>query len=87
MKGRGSVFPYKIRVTDPQLEMVLKRLAKNRASPVEDRGTARLLGKKLKPIRKNIFMGADRNYYKTFVALPPEINIEIDKKDFIFRWL
>jgi len=84
---KGEVFPFKIRVKDPELNMVFQRLAKDRAASIKDRRIAIRIGCKLKPIRRNIWLGSDRKYDRTFIALPPGLELETQKKYFVFKWL
>jgi len=87
--GKGSIYPFKVRIKDPELARVLIMVNERRASKILDPGTARKAGIKLKPIRKDVFIGCDNRYYKSFIALPPELDLDIIKKgkgyDFIFK--
>lgn len=75
------LYPFKIRVMDPDLEAVLKLLAARRAVKLPDRTMAIKIGCKLKPIRQDIFMGFDRRGFGSFVSLSPEIDLEIIKEN------
>ena len=87
--SKGSLYPFRVRIKDPDLAQVLKMVSERRASSIKKPGTARKAGHKLKPIRKDIFIGHDNRYYRSFISLPPEIDLECLPKgkayDFIFK--
>jgi len=84
-----GLYPYKIRINDPDLVGVLKLVSSRRAVRIPNIKTAQRAGIKLKPIRRDIFIGTDNRYYKSFIGLPPEIDLDFIKKgkgyDFIFK--
>jgi len=84
-----GLYPFKVRIKDPQLAGILKMVNQKRAVKIPDIKTAQRAGIKLKPIRRDIFIGTDNRYYKSFIALPPEIDLDFIKKgnsyDFIFK--
>ena len=77
-----GLYPFKVRIKDPQLAGILKMVNQKRAVKIPDIKTAQRAGIKLKPIRRDIFIGTD-------IALPPEIDLDFIKKgnsyDFIFK--
>ena len=87
--AKGGLYPFRIRVTDPELANVLIMVNNRRAAKIPKPGLARMAGQKLKPIRKDIFIGCDNRHYKSFIALPPELDLEFIPKgkgyDFIFK--
>jgi len=87
--GKGCIYPFKITVNNQELARVLILVNKRRATKIPDAGTARRAGQKLKPIRKDIFIGSDNRYYKSFIALPPQMDMEFKKKgksyEFVFK--
>ena len=88
------VFPYRIRIKDPEMIRVLKILQQKRAVNVNDGNLTRRIGKKVSPIRKEIYIGIDKRYKRSFVALSPNIKtIEIKPvkgfktlSDVVFKW-
>ena len=87
--GKGSLYPYRVRINDPQLAQVLLMVNKRRIAKIPTIKTSQRAGQKLKPIRKDIIIGNDRRYNKNFIALPPELDLDFIPKgnayDFIFR--
>ena len=87
--AKGNIYPFRVRINDPELAQVLIMVNKRRATKIPNPGTARRAGLKLKPIRKDVFIGCDNRHYKSFIALPPELDLDIIKKgkgyDFIFK--
>ncbi len=86
------MYPFRVRITDPELVNLLKALSKNRAVKISNVSLAIKAGQKLKPIRKDVFIGTDNRYYKSFISLPPELLLEVKpaygkKKgfDFLFK--
>jgi len=81
------MYPYKIRITEPNLEKLLDRLAKDRTVTIKkDKSDIRKISWKIKPIRDDIFIGFDMRTYDSNISLKnPQIRIEKKGKDFIFR--
>lgn len=88
------LFPYRIRIVDPGMMQVLRILQKNRVAAIRDGNISKRLGRKLKPIRQDIYFGMDKRYKRSFVALSHNIeDISIkpafsNKKgfDIVFKW-
>ena len=85
------MYPYRIRIVDPELANLLKGLSKSRAVKIPNVGMAIKLGKKLKPIRKDVFIGTDNRYYKSCISLPPNLYLDFKpayakKKGFDFTF-
>jgi len=84
-----GLYPFKVRIKDPQLAGVLKMVSTKRAVRIPNNNVAKRAGIKLKPIRRDVFIGTDNRYYKSFIGLPPELDLEFIKKgnsyDFIFK--
>jgi len=84
-----------IRVSTPDLVDVFKKLSHNRVALLNNKKIAIKTGIKLKPIRSDIFIGMDKKYYRSFVALPPGFSISFKQTyrnkdnswDFIFNYL
>jgi len=90
MMAKGSLYPFKIRVREPELIKVYKLLSTRRAVKIPDQPTSVKLSRKLSPIRQDIFIGPDTKYkYKSYISLPPELDLEMVKcgsaYDFIFK--
>ncbi len=92
MENVKCMYPFKVRVVDPELSNLLQALSKKRAVKIPNVGLAIKAGKKLKPIRMDVFIGTDNRYYKSYISLPPELNLDFKpaygkKKgfDFIFK--
>lgn len=87
--AKGSLYPFKVRVNNPELARVLIMVNERRATKIPNPGTARRAGIKLKPIRRDVFIGCDNRHYKSFIALPPQLDLDVIKKgkgyDFIFK--
>ena len=87
--GKGGLYPFRIRVSDPELANVLKLMSRCRAVQIPNSSVARKAGIKLRPIRRDVFIGTDNRYYKSFISLPPELDLEYVPKgkayDFIFK--
>ena len=81
------MYPYRIRITEPNLEKIMDRLTKDRTVTVHsEKSYIRKLSWKMKPIRRDIFIGFDTRTYDSNISLKnPEIRIEKIGKDFIFR--
>lgn len=78
------MYPFKINVYDADLIKIFKQLSRTRAAKIPSHNVAIKLGIKLKPIRKDIFLGTDNRYYNSFIALPPELELDFkeEKKRF-----
>lgn len=70
------MYPYRIRVTDPELANLLKALSKSRAVKISNVGLAIKAGRKLKPIRKDVFIGTDNRHYKSVISLPTDLILD-----------
>lgn len=88
------MYPFRVRITDPDLEKYFKILKVNRSVFVDNKSDITKLGHKLRPIRKDIFIGPDRSFTRSCVALPPDLDFDIkpaygNKKgfDIIFKSL
>jgi len=81
------MYPYRIRINDPDLERIMNRLAKDRTVTINSNKIyVRKLSWKLKPIRRDIFIGFDTRTCDSNISLKnPEIKIEKKGKDFIFK--
>jgi hypothetical protein len=81
------MYPFRIRITEPNLERMMDRLTKDRTVTIKsDKSDVRKLSWKLKPIRTDIFIGFDTRTYDSNISLKnPEIRIEKKGKDFIFK--
>lgn len=86
---KGSLYPFKVRIKDPELARVLIMVNERRVAKIPNIQISQKVGQKLKPIRRDIIIGNDRRYNKNFIALPPELNLDFIPKgkayDFIFR--
>lgn len=73
------MYPYKIRIfqNEPQFLNILKQLEQDRVAPVPFRGLSTKITHKLKPIRPDIFLGPDSRYRDTYVALKPQLTLEL----------
>lgn len=85
-------YPYRVRVVDPELCELLKTVSRKRAAKITDQGLARKAGIKLKPVRRDVFIGTDNRHYRSYIALPPELELDFkpaygNKKglDFYFK--
>jgi hypothetical protein len=81
------MYPFRIRVTEPNLEKLLDRLAKDRTVTVcDDKTYLKRLSYKVKPIRADVFIGFDMKTADSNISLKnPQIRIEKKGKDFIFK--
>lgn len=81
------MYPYRIRIKDPSIEKILDELAKDRTVTITDDKTSLLkLAHKMKPIRKDIFIGFDRKNYDSNISLKKkDLKIEKKGKDYIFK--
>jgi hypothetical protein len=73
------MYPYKLNVSDQDLQKVLRMLSSKRAAKIPDRTTSIKLGIHLCDIRQDIYMGSDEKYARSFIALAPEIELSIDE--------
>jgi len=87
--SKGSLYPFKVRIKDPEMCKVFLIVNQRRSSKIPSNSVALKIGKKIKPIRKDIYLGQDRRYNRSFIALPPELDLVSIKKgsayDFIFK--
>jgi len=87
--GKGFIYPFKVRINDPDLAGVLKMVSTRRSAIIPNIKTAQRAGIKLKPIRRDVFIGSDNRYYKSVIALNPKFDLEFVKKgkgyDFVFK--
>lgn len=67
------LFPYKIRISDPEMVRIFQVLKQKRAATVPKPHLSRMLGYKLKPIRKEFFIASEEKYKRSFIALSPNI--------------
>lgn len=89
------LYPYKIRVTDPGLERILRRISHDRTVTINgNKNSVRKLGYKIRPIRKDIFIGYDYSTGESNISLKnPFLHLELEKtktkktksKNFIFK--
>jgi len=70
------MYPYRIRIVDPELANLLKALSKSRAVQIPNISLAIKAGKKLKNIRKDVFIGTDNRHYKSCISLPPDLSLD-----------
>ncbi|GAG93171.1 unnamed protein product [marine sediment metagenome] len=88
--ARGSLYPFKIRIKEPDLIPLYKLLSERRAVRIPDKQTSIKIGCKLSPIRQDVFLGPDSKYRRSFLSLPPELDliaIPCGKAyDFIFKY-
>ena len=86
---KGSIYPFKIRIKDPILANTFKMLSQKRAVKIPNKQIAIRIGKKLKPVRRDIFLGFDNRYYRSFLALPPNFDMDFtvngEVYDFIIK--
>jgi len=62
------LYPFRVRITDPDIQKKLKLLNKNRYIP-SDKKLSIWIGVNLKPIRKDIFIGTDNTKGNPGIAL------------------
>jgi hypothetical protein len=81
------MYPYRVRISEPNLEKLLDRLAKDRTVTVcDDKSAIKKLSYKIKPMRKDFFVGFDMKTYDSNISIKnPQIRIEKKGKDFIFK--
>ena len=91
MGWKNNQYPYRIRINDPELVNVLKIVSVKRSARIPNKQVAIKMGKKLKPVRRDVFLGFDNRYYRSFIGLPPNLDLEyipVGKGyDFIFKTL
>lgn len=84
------LYPYKIRIRDEEIDKILTRLAHDRTVTLKESGNHLMkLGQKLRPIRKDIFIGVDRNTLEKNISIKnPMLKLEKDefKKLWTFRF-
>jgi hypothetical protein len=71
------MYPFKIRIKDPELIEVYKRLEHDRIVEISNSSLSRQIGWDLKPIRKDIFIGLDSRYKNPHIALKPRVTLEM----------
>jgi len=86
------LYPFKVRITDPDLIKPFLQLSHRRAIKITDKNTLKKIGWKVQPIRHDIIIGPDHKFFRSGVSLTPEIDLEYkqpygNKKcyDFIFK--
>lgn len=75
------MYPYKIQTCDPDLQQILKILGTRRAAKVPNRAISIKLGIELSDIRQDIFMGSDEKFTRSFIALSPGVECDIQEHD------
>lgn len=85
---KGNIYPFTVRAKDPTMENLLNILKKDRTVTVStNKFWIKKLSYKIKPIRKDIFIGFDRKTYDSNISIKnPFIKIDKNGKDFIFRF-
>lgn len=81
------LYPYRIRTYNYSEENLMDRLMHNRTVTINgDKSIIKSFGHKIKPIRKDIFIGFDMKTYESNISLKnPFLRIEKKNKDYIFR--
>jgi hypothetical protein len=81
------MYPYRIRIKEPNLEKILDRLAKDRTVTIKgDKAGLKKISYKIKPIRDDIFIGWDGKTYDSNISLKnPLLKIEKKGKDYVFK--
>jgi len=74
------MYPYKIKVFEPNIVKILEQLEQQRLVPILDKKTSKEITWKLKPIRPDIFLGPDTRYKQTYIGLKPFLKMETQKK-------
>lgn len=84
---KSKIYPFTIRAKDPCIENLLNMLAKDRTITVSnDKVWIKKLSYKIKPIRKDMFVGFDKKTFDSNISIKnPFIKIEKNGKDFIFK--
>lgn len=70
------MYPFKIRVFDPELISILTRLEQQRLVEIPNRSISVKLTWNLKPIRPDLFLGQDSRYKNTCLGLKPFLIME-----------
>jgi len=82
------MYPYRIRnITDPDLRRIMDILEKDRTITLtKNKKPINKLKYKLRPIRRDIFIGFDMLTYDSNISLKnPLLQIEHRKNDYIFK--
>lgn len=88
MKGKGSLYPFKIRVKEPTIERIMDDLIRFNTHIIEgDKKNLRNLSYKLAPIRNDISIGFDSRNNDSIISLKNKfLKLEKIGNDYIFRF-
>jgi hypothetical protein len=77
------MYPLKIRIKDEELNKILNRLAHDRTVTINgDKKPIQKLKYKIKPIRKDIFIGYDRTTYESNISFKkPDTKLKIIREN------
>ena len=70
------LYPYRIRIREQEIINLLQKLAKYRTVPIPNKEIAMKLGKKISPIRSDVFLVPDTKFYRSYIGLMPHIKLE-----------
>jgi hypothetical protein len=70
------MYPYRIRIFDPELIKIFERLSESRIVEIpRDRSISTQITWKIRPIRHDLFIGDDKRGNKKFFALSPQMTL------------
>jgi len=70
------MYPFKLRIKDPELIKVFQQLERQRIVPVVTPDISRKIAWKLKPIRPDIFIGNDSHNRRSAIGVLPSVKVE-----------
>jgi hypothetical protein len=73
------MYPFKVQTFDPELQRVLRILGDRRAARMPNRAISIRLGVELSEIRSDIFIGFDKKFTRSFIALSPGVDLDIQE--------
>ena len=83
------LYPYRLRSSNPDLMRIVSQMKKKDYAMIENKINARLISRKLKPIREDFTIAYDRRLGRSIIIKKPDVLIEIHKKkkynDLVFR--
>jgi hypothetical protein len=77
MMAKGSLYPFRVRVSEPALINVYKVVHERRATKIMDKNISKKIGHDIKPIRKDILLGPDSKFKNGIFGLAPELDMEL----------
>lgn len=78
------MYPFKIRISDPEIGILFQRLQHNHSVKVPSKSISNKITWKLRPIRPDIVLGPDSRYRETHLSLGEGMDLEVMRNGNIF---